>query len=243
MAMSVTSAISGRYHHHHHHGCLPMLLLLLVVLLLPPGVRLLHPGVLQAGTRDAPRGALHLRVVDRAGPADGQDYEAEAPEQQQRSDRCPPPPQSLPERACEVATCRANSECGQTKRCCYNGCSYACLEPVPPPPVLDWLVQPKPRWLGGNGWLLDGPEEVLPAEACSTTEDGDVPLQCPTGYECHIIRAGNPALGLPNRGQCVKQREHADPHSYKHRLRKEPSGGGANSAVSYDKTHRSPLGK
>ena len=26
---------------------------------------------------------------------------------------------------------------------------------------LDWLVQPKPRWLGGNGWLLDGPEEVL----------------------------------------------------------------------------------
>ena len=24
-----------------------------------------------------------------------------------------------------------------------------------------WLVQPKPRWLGGNGWLLDGPEEVL----------------------------------------------------------------------------------
>nr|XP_032813691.1 WAP four-disulfide core domain protein 1 [Petromyzon marinus] len=238
MAMSVASTISGRY---HHHGCLPMLLLLVVVLLLPPSVRL-HPGVLEAGPRDVPRGALHLRVVDRAGPADGQDYEAEAPEQQ-RSDRCPPPPQRLPERACEVASCRANSECGQTKRCCYNGCSYACLEPVPPPPVLDWLVQPKPRWLGGNGWLLDGPEEVLPAEACSTTEDGDVPLQCPTGYECHIIRPGNPALGLPNRGQCVKQREHADPHSYKHRLRKEPSGGGANSAVSYDKTHRSPLGK
>lgn len=31
-------------------------------------------------------------------------------------------------------------------------------------PVLDWLVQPKPRWLGGNGWLLDGPEEVLQGE-------------------------------------------------------------------------------
>lgn len=30
--------------------------------------------------------------------------------------------------------------------------------------VLDWLVQPKPRWLGGNGWLLDGPEEVLQGE-------------------------------------------------------------------------------
>lgn len=31
--------------------------------------------------------------------------------------------------------------------------------------VLDWLVQPKPRWLGGNGWLLDGPEEVLQGTA------------------------------------------------------------------------------
>lgn len=30
--------------------------------------------------------------------------------------------------------------------------------------VLDWLVQPKPRWLGGNGWLLDGPEEILQGE-------------------------------------------------------------------------------
>lgn len=34
--------------------------------------------------------------------------------------------------------------------------------------VLDWLVQPKPRWLGGNGWLLDGPEEVLQGTACFT---------------------------------------------------------------------------
>lgn len=32
--------------------------------------------------------------------------------------------------------------------------------------VLDWLVQPKPRWLGGNGWLLDGPEEVLQGTVC-----------------------------------------------------------------------------
>lgn len=47
---------------------------------------------------------------------------------------------------------------------------------------------------------------VLPAEACSTTEDGDEPLHCPTGYECHIINPGNPAAGIPNRGQCIKQR-------------------------------------
>lgn len=103
--------------------------------------------------------------------------------------------------------------------------------------VLDWLVQPKPRWLGGNGWLLEGPEEVLQgrrvsernserllggarggtrwglnalflstAEACSTTEDGDEPLRCPTGYECHIINPGNAAEGIPNRGQCIKLR-------------------------------------
>lgn len=37
--------------------------------------------------------------------------------------------------------------------------------------VLDWLVQPKPRWLGGNGWLLDGPEEVL--------QGTDLPPRCP----------------------------------------------------------------
>ncbi|EFB21506.1 hypothetical protein PANDA_014600, partial [Ailuropoda melanoleuca] len=75
--------------------------------------------------------------------------------------------------------------------------------------VLDWLVQPKPRWLGGNGWLLDGPEEVLQAEACSTTEDGAEPLLCPSGYECHILSPGDVAEGIPNRGQCVKQRRQA----------------------------------
>ncbi|XP_071973132.1 WAP four-disulfide core domain protein 1 isoform X2 [Engystomops pustulosus] len=124
----------------------------------------------------------------------------------QKNDRCPPPPQTLPERACDVLSCRSDSECERHKRCCFNGCIYACLESVQPPPVLDWLVQPKPRWLGGNGWLLDGPEEALQAEACSTTEDGDEPLHCPTGYECHIINPGSPAEGIPNRGQCIKQR-------------------------------------
>uniref|UniRef100_A0ACB8EBF4 WAP four-disulfide core domain protein 1 n=1 Tax=Sphaerodactylus townsendi TaxID=933632 RepID=A0ACB8EBF4_9SAUR len=150
----------------------------------------------------------------------------------QKNDRCPPPPQTLPDGACEVPGCRSDSECERHKRCCYNGCIYACLESVQPPPVLDWLVQPKPRWLGGNGWLLDGPEEALQAEACSTTEDGEETLRCPTGYECHIINPGNAAEGIPNRGQCIRQRGNSDgrnlqPKYYKEYLGKQlqPRGG------------------
>lgn len=52
----------------------------------------------------------------------------------QKNDRCPPPPQTLPDRACEVPSCRSDSECERHKRCCYNGCIYACLESVQPPP-------------------------------------------------------------------------------------------------------------
>ncbi|MXQ86335.1 hypothetical protein E5288_WYG003055 [Bos mutus] len=143
---------------------------------------------------------------------------------QPRADRCPPPPRSLPPGACQAARCQADSECPRHRRCCYNGCAYACLEAVPPPPVLDWLVQPKPRWLGGNGWLLDGPEEVLQAEACSTTEDGAEPLLCPSGYECHILSPGDLAAGIPNRGQCVKQRKPADGRFLRQKFYKEYPG-------------------
>ncbi|XP_068459512.1 WAP four-disulfide core domain protein 1 [Clinocottus analis] len=164
--------------------------------------------------------------------------------QHQKNDRCPPPPQMLPERACEVSGCRSDSECERHKRCCYNGCIYACLESVQPPPVLDWLVQPKPRWLGGNGWLLDGPEEVLQAEACSTTEDGDEPLHCPTGYECHIINPGNPAAGIPNRGQCIKQRGNSDgrPRHKYFKDYKDYLGTSSSNAVGYEKPHHKHLG-
>ncbi|XP_015455767.1 WAP four-disulfide core domain protein 1 [Pteropus alecto] len=97
--------------------------------------------------------------------------------------------------------------------------------------ILDWLVQPKPRWLGGNGWLLDGPEEVLQAEACSTTEDGAEPLLCPSGYECHILSPGDMAEGIPNRGQCVKQRRQADGRLLRHTFYKEyPEGDSKNVA-------------
>ncbi|XP_004377847.1 WAP four-disulfide core domain protein 1 [Trichechus manatus latirostris] len=133
--------------------------------------------------------------------------------------------------ACQALRCQADAECPRHKRCCYNGCTYACLEAVLPPPVLDWLVQPKPRWLGGNGWLLDGPEEVLQAEACSTTEDGAEPLLCPTGYKCHILSPGDMAKGIPNRGQCVKQRRQADGQFLQHKLHREyPDGDSKNVA-------------
>lgn len=69
---------------------------------------------------------------------------------------------------------------------------------------------------GGRGvifWWPVGVKAVIydlqasfAAEACSTTEDGDEPLHCPTGYECHIINPGNMAEGIPNRGQCIKLR-------------------------------------
>ncbi|XP_059523177.1 WAP four-disulfide core domain protein 1 isoform X1 [Myotis daubentonii] len=143
--------------------------------------------------------ALHARLAEKPHAA-----EADSP-RQPRADRCPPPPRSLPPGACEAEPCQADSQCRQRQRCCYNGCAYACLEAMPPPPVVDWLVEPKPRWLGGNGWLLDGPEEVLQAETCSTTEDGAEPLLCPSGYECHILSPGDMAKGIPNRGQCIKQ--------------------------------------
>ncbi|XP_041628215.1 WAP four-disulfide core domain protein 1 isoform X2 [Vulpes lagopus] len=112
--------------------------------------------LLEAGSaKNLWKRALHPRLAEKPRAE-----EAAGP-RQPRADRCPPPPRSLPPGACQAARCQADSECPRHRRCCYNGCAYACLEAVPPPPVLDWLVQPKPRWLGGNGWLLDGPEEVL----------------------------------------------------------------------------------
>ncbi|MGH0159248.1 UNVERIFIED_CONTAM: hypothetical protein FKN15_045747 [Acipenser sinensis] len=187
--------------------------------------------------------------------------------QYQKNDRCPPPPQMLPERACEVPSCRSDSECERHKCCCYNGCIYACLESVQPPPektttnhevasvALTGSMEKEGDLPVSDGFIpsVGGTENIftgrclrkltyrnpgslkektttnhevasvaltgsmekegdLPgtrvtvAEACSTTEDGDEPLHCPTGYECHIINPGNPAAGIPNRGQCIKQR-------------------------------------
>ena len=60
------------------------------------------------------------------------------------------------------------------------------------------------------GAAPEPPACVSPAaEACSTTEDGAEPLLCPSGYECHILSPGDLAEGIPNSGQCVKQRRPA----------------------------------
>uniref|UniRef100_A0A8D0ZZ27 WAP four-disulfide core domain protein 1 n=1 Tax=Sus scrofa TaxID=9823 RepID=A0A8D0ZZ27_PIG len=179
----------------------------------------------QDSAKNISKRALHVRLAERSRAEEAGGL------RQPRADRCPPPPRSLPPGACQATRCQADSECPRHRRCCYNGCAYACLEAVPPPPVLDWLVQPKPRWLGGNGWLLDGPEETLQAEACSTTEDGAEPLLCPSGYECHILSPGDMAEGIPNRGQCVKQRRPADGRFLRHKFYKEyPEGASKNVA-------------
>ncbi|XP_011797585.1 PREDICTED: WAP four-disulfide core domain protein 1 [Colobus angolensis palliatus] len=185
---------------------------------------LLHPG----SAKNIWKRALPARLAEKSR---AEEVGAPGFSRQPRADRCPPPPRTMPPGACQAVRCQADSECPRHRRCCYNGCAYACLEAVPPPPVLDWLVQPKPRWLGGNGWLLDGPEEVLQAEACSTTEDGAEPLLCPSGYECHILSPGDVAEGIPNRGQCVKQRRQADGRILRHKLYKEyPEGDSKNVA-------------
>uniref|UniRef100_UPI00358E699A WAP four-disulfide core domain protein 1 isoform X2 n=1 Tax=Myxine glutinosa TaxID=7769 RepID=UPI00358E699A len=96
----------------------------------------------------------------------------------QHHDRCPPPSPKFLEDACGVGTCTTHKECPGRYRCCYNGCVYTCLEPVSPPP----------------------------AETCTTTEDGETPLACPTGYECFITGAGDASNGIPNHGRCVHHR-------------------------------------
>ncbi|XP_009195224.2 WAP four-disulfide core domain protein 1 isoform X3 [Papio anubis] len=144
--------------------------------------------------------ALPARLAEKS-----RTEEAGAPSgsRQPRADRCPPPPRTMPPGACQAVRCQADSECPRHRRCCYNGCAYACLEAVPPPP----------------------------AEACSTTEDGAEPLLCPSGYECHILSPGDVAEGIPNRGQCVKQRRQADGRILRHKLYKEyPEGDSKNVA-------------
>ncbi|KAI4559174.1 hypothetical protein MJT46_019929, partial [Ovis ammon polii x Ovis aries] len=127
---------------------------------------------------------------------------------QPRADRCPPPPRSLPPGACQAARCQADSECPRHRHCCFNGCAYACLEAVPPPPGRLSRAGGSGGGVGaGEGAGLGGP--LGNSEACSTTEDGAEPLLCPSGYECHILSPGDLAAGIPNRGQCVKERKPA----------------------------------
>ncbi|EHH31907.1 hypothetical protein EGK_13064 [Macaca mulatta] len=146
---------------------------------------------------------------------------------------CPPPPRPLPDRCPQAVRCQADSECPRHRRCCYNGCAYACLEAVPPPPGRLFLkISPATSWNVRCPWMRSTPACVPPtAEACSTTEDGAEPLLCPSGYECHILSPGDVAEGIPNRGQCVKQRRQADGRILRHKLYKEyPEGDSKNVA-------------
>ncbi|XP_054308639.1 WAP four-disulfide core domain protein 1 isoform X2 [Pongo pygmaeus] len=157
---------------------------------------LLHAG----SAKNIWKRALPARLAEKSR---AEEVGAPGGPRQPRADRCPPPPRTLPPGACQAARCQADSECPRHRRCCYNGCAYACLEAVPPPP----------------------------AEACSTTEDGAEPLLCPSGYECHILSPGDVAEGIPNRGQCVKQRQQADGRILRHKLYKEyPEGDSKNVA-------------
>ncbi|XP_010849167.1 PREDICTED: WAP four-disulfide core domain protein 1 [Bison bison bison] len=130
-------------------------------------------------TKNLWKRALPSRLAERARA------EEVGGSRQPRADRCPPPPRS------QAGSYRASYKKDKMAPLLVAEAHKVCLS------VLDWLVQPKPRWLGGNGWLLDGPEEVLQAEACSTTEDGAEPLLCPSGYECHILSPGDLAAGIP----------------------------------------------
>ncbi|KAM7058988.1 WAP four-disulfide core domain protein 1 [Molossus nigricans] len=138
---------------------------------------------------------------------------------------CPPapPPRFLPLGACQVALCQADSQCRAHHLCCYNGCVYTCMKAIPPPPVVDWLEEPERLWPGGKGWLLEGPRRET-HDICSTTEDEEGPLLCPSGFECHILSPGDVSKGIPNHGQCVKQGSKAE-ESFRHTVYKEyPEG-------------------
>ncbi|XP_071946084.1 WAP four-disulfide core domain protein 1-like [Antedon mediterranea] len=121
---------------------------------------------------------------------------------------CPPSTNGGNTQECNTCTCLADSQCGHGEKCCHNGCVYTCMEVITPPLVFDWLEEPIRQRTSGKAWLIDGPEDNLAEETCSTSifpDDDSPPLECPTGYECFIQDEGDVEHGVPNRGVCVKQ--------------------------------------
>ncbi|XP_033119885.1 WAP four-disulfide core domain protein 1-like isoform X2 [Anneissia japonica] len=109
---------------------------------------------------------------------------------------------------CSACSCWADSQCGHNKKCCHNGCTYTCMQVITPPLVFDWLEEPTRQRESGKAWLIDGPEDNLAEEVCTTSifpDDDSLPLECPTGYQCFIQDDGDIEQGIPNRGVCVKQ--------------------------------------
>ncbi|XP_041378221.1 WAP four-disulfide core domain protein 1-like [Gigantopelta aegis] len=130
------------------------------------------------------------------------------------TDMCPPVPEVLPPGSCHVKVCNSDRECErQSRKCCYNGCTYTCLPEVGTPAYFDWLKQPTSRLSSGRSWLLNGPEFVNELESCSTSpvEEDEDPLLCPHGYVCNIEDPGSPDKGIPNSGHCVKEADDSQP--------------------------------
>nr|XP_039248718.1 uncharacterized protein LOC120326482 [Styela clava] len=150
--------------------------------------------------------------------------------------RCPPPMTRLASDACTVDPCESDRECrGHGRSCCYNGCIYTCSNVVHPPPIIDWQTKN-----GKSNFAIDDvgdndideyegnmefnilPGEMLAeshrgvplGEICSTTiEEGDILLDCPHGYICHVENKGDPSRGLPNRGRCIAVTRSLSEHS------------------------------
>ncbi|GFO21998.1 yeats domain-containing protein 4-like [Plakobranchus ocellatus] len=174
-------------------------------------------------------------------PQQGEDTNA-APSES-TSDRCPPVPKKLPTGGCDnVDQCSPDKPCADKQlRCCFNGCVHTCLPEEKPPIYIDWIREPKRRFLDGRSWLIPGPLDSTDVEMCSTspTEESDDadPLLCPHGYECSIDDPGKPEAGIPNIGHCVKMadvKEMSDPLALK-------ANPGHNEAPQTDAAHKLPI--
>lgn len=121
---------------------------------------------------------------------------------QPRADRCPPPPQTLPPGACQATRCHADSECPRHRRCCYNGCAYACLEAVPPPPgELSWVRGLEVVWI--QCWAEEEKELSCVCAELPAAQPGCSPaaFSCnsaiPAGCNClNFMHGASPAWNI-----------------------------------------------
>lgn len=148
-------------------------------------------------------------AIDYDYQADSMGKENSLPRPQET---CPPVLKSHSKNACSQRQCKTDLDCKSKRhrRCCFNGCVYTCTRQIDKAPVVDWRKAPRRVMKSAFYWLIhdvDRPEEF---QSCSTTqvaEDED-PLLCPQSYTCHIVLEGDPERGIPNRGRCIKEKDH-----------------------------------